>query len=159
MSLPTQKCNLGGTQLFGLTDLGLSANLASSASTDSVAFSTGCPATVLVIAAASAGGASTLKLKVGSTSTIDMTSGTTDKIVPTLSQNFNYINTTTTSPFVKLRLTDGGSSTSYSIFTAFVFYGLTAGEDGMISVALNAVASTKINGTSDGSGVLTLSNQ
>lgn len=157
MSFPTQSNNLVGSQVFCATDLGLSGNLASGASTDGVAFSTGIPATVIVIASASAGGAATLKLKVGSTSTIDMTSGTTDKIVPTLSQIYNTINTTTANPFVKLRLTDGGSSSSLSQLTVFVLYGLTAGEDWFsVRTGYSACASTKLG---DGTGNVNLANQ
>lgn len=159
MSFPTQSCNLVGAQVLTATDLGLSGNLASGASTDSIAFSTGVPATVLVIASASAGGStSALKLKVGATAAITMSSGTTDVTVPSLGSNYNTINTTTASPFVRLRLTDTLNSTSYSVLSVFVLYGLTAGEDSTngIRAGLGAVSSTKIG---DGSGTLTLSSQ
>ena len=157
MSLPTQSNNLVGSQVFCATDLGLSGNLASGASTDGTGFSTGIPATVLVCATASAGGASVLKLKVGSTAAIDMTSGTTNATVPAGGSNFVTINTTTANPFVRLRLTDSANSSSYSQLFMFVLYGLTAGENGIdVRTGYNACASTKIG---DGGGVLNLANR
>lgn len=153
MSLPTQNNNLVGSQLLNLTDLALPTSLASASSKDSVAVSTGIPASVFVLGVL-ASGQGTIKLKVGATSTIDMTSGTTDFAVPANGRTFANINTAASTLFFKVRLTDANWSSAYSSLGVFVLYGLEPGEGWKnVFAGYMACANDKLG---DGSGVVDL---
>lgn len=155
MALPLQDTNVVGSQCFSLTDLALQSSMASATSQDSTQFSTGVPATVLVLATLASGQA-VVKLKVGTSSTISMTSGTTDVTALGTTPVYNKINTTSSNLFARVRLTDSNWSCAFTDLTVFVLYGLTAGETWphLRSAAPNAVASSK---TGDGSGVVSMS--
>lgn len=157
MSFPTQACNMVGAQMLSLTDLTLPATIASGGSSDSVGWTTGIPATVLVVATASSGAGGILRLKVGTSAAIDMTSGTTDKAYAAFGSQYNTINTSTANPFVRLRVTDTSGSSGFSQFAVFTFYVLTQGENWTdIKSGVNACASTKLG---DGTGIANLSPQ
>lgn len=153
MALPTIFNNVVGSQLLNITDLALPTALASGQSVDSVQVFTGEPASVYVLGVLSSGQA-TIKLKVGTSSTIDMSSGTTDFAVPVAGRTFGTINTSSTNAYVKIRLTDANWSCAFSSLGVFVLYGLTAGEDWHnVSRGHKAVSSSK---TGDGSGVISI---
>lgn len=152
MSFPLNNCQLVGAQQLNITDLALPTALASGDSKDSTTWTTGNPASVYVLGVLASGQA-TIKLKVGSTSTIDRSSGTTDFAVPPAGRTFASINTSTSNPYVGIRLTDANWSCAFSSLGVFTMYALTAGEGGSIHSGLNAVGSTLIG---DGSGVVSI---
>lgn len=154
MSFPLISCNLAGSQLLSSTDLGLPSSLSSAQSVDSTGFSTGVPASVIVFGSMASGQA-TIKTKVGTSATMSMASGTTDKAIPAAGSNYNKIDTTTTNLFARVRLTDANWSSAFTDLTALVVYGLTAGEDHFsVRTGHKAVSSTIIG---DGSGVVSMS--
>lgn len=122
-------CNIVGALASSITDLSLANSLASSGTTTSIPWNPTLGATVLVLGK-TASGSVTCSLKTGSASTIDMSSGTTDVTMGT-SGNFNRINTSLASPWVRIKLTDGGSSSSFvgGTFLVFSLVQLTDGEN------------------------------
>lgn len=154
MSQPLQRCNLVGSQLLSNTDLQLQSSQGSSSTQDSLAFSTGEPATLIVVATMASGGAS-LKLKTGASSAITMSSGTTDAVVPYNGTNFNTINTDATNLYVRLRTTDtGGNSAAFTNLSMLCLYGLTAGENWHSVTSGHMAVASLVRG--DGSGVISL---
>ena len=150
MSFPTQSNNLVGSQVLSQTDMGLPQSFASGAGTTGVAFSTGIPASVYVLGK-TASGSATCYMGIGAASSSTFTGGASATFTTT--NNFNKINTTTTNLFVRVAVTDTGSSSSFvgGTFTCFALYGLTTGEDEKsVRVGYGACASL-LRG--DGSGV------
>lgn len=155
MSLPTQACNLVGSQCFTATDLGLAQALASGAISTSTPFSSGIPATILLIGKLASAGSVVANIATSASSSITFTSGASATFSGT-NRNYNTANTSTSALFVGIRLTDGGNSANFQggEFSVFCLYGLTTGEDAYsVTDGFRACASTKIG---DGSGVLTL---
>lgn len=156
MSLPEQGTTVGGARLKSLTDMQLQSSQASGTSQDSKGFTTIVPATVIVLATMASGQA-TMKLKVGTSSSISMASGTTDFAIPPNGSNWGTINTDSTNLFFRLRMTDANWSCAYTNLQAFVLYHMTDGENFTDCRRFYiAVASTN---RGDGSGAFTLTPQ
>lgn len=172
MSVPTVQQDGVFTHVYPVEDLGLVATYAASTSGlnyDGTVFSTGMPATVLVLTKLSAG-SGTLKIAVAASGvtpdfsspavTLSLT-GTSMQVANT-NTAFTYSDssgsTTTISVdqrFVGIRLTPGGTGMTISQMAVLVIYELTPGEDWFLGLrgSANAVANRTVG---DGSGVLAL---
>lgn len=171
MALPLSEQNGVFTHVYPVGDLGLTPTgativLGSSATVTGTVFSTGVPATVVVIAKLSSG-AGTLNVQVvgdgvsptfsgGDNTAITLTG--TGYVVGVVDTSFTYDDsspsTTTISVdkrFVATQIVDGGSGMTITKLALLVMYELTPGEDWFLGLrgSANAVANRTVG---DGSG-------
>lgn len=157
MALPGASTNLTGYSVLSVTDLGLSATLAASATDTSVAMNTRVPATVLVCTQLTSGDCSVLVDRHSGTPNWDSPNATITLTDTTA--KYIQLDTTTAETYVSIRQVDNADVADGTVFAdlrVVVLYELSAGEGGSdIRAGLNAVSST--NGDPDGSGVLSSS--
>lgn len=168
MSLPTAEQNGVFTHVYPITDLGMDTSLADTETSTGTNFSTGIPATVLVVCSLTTG-AGNLKIDVnGGTADFNspdktLTLSGTGRLVEWVNTSLTYddsdVHTTTISSnllYVGLKATAANAAgLVFNEFAVFVLYELTPGEDWFLGLraSANAVANRTVG---DGSGVVTM---
>lgn len=170
MSVPKTEQNFVGTHIYPVTDLGYTTTIGNGATVVGTQFSTGVPATIIVLCQLLTG-AGTLHVQVGASGFTPTYSGgddtaltlSTSLVAGVVNTAFTYDDTTRTTTisvdkrFVASEVinTNGGNVLTFSKFALLVCYELTAGEDWFLGLrsSMNSVVNNTVG---DGSGLMYL---
>lgn len=157
MSLPTKEVNVVSAHAYPVTDLAMSATLASSATSTSTSFSTGVPCTLVIVTKLTSGSGDLKIDRAAAASSVAFGSPDVTLAMSGTGYQVAVLDTTTSEMFVGLKVEPGGSGIAFEKFAVFAHYELTSGESWFdIPSAINAVANTTLNGR-DGTGLVSLS--
>jgi hypothetical protein len=129
MSLPQKEANLVGTHVYPVADLGLSASLASGSTDTGTTFSTGMPATVVLLSKLTSGSADIKIDRASAAGSINFSSPDVTLACSGTSLQVASLDTTSSELFVGIQQVTSGSAAVWNQLAVMVLYELTAGED------------------------------
>jgi hypothetical protein len=154
MSLPQTEQNAVCTVVRPIADLGLASTVTSAANVTSTPFTTGCPATVIVISKLTSGSGTLTIDRAASAGAINHGAPDNTLSVSGTAHQVSVLDTSSSELFVGLRQSSAGSAV-WDDLVVLVLYALTDGEEWF---AVRSSANAVMNDTvGDGSGVLDMS--
>ena len=152
MSAPSKSINVLAAHMYAVTDLGMTMSLASSATSTSSTFSSGIPATIVVISKLSAGSGDLKIDRAAIASSVAFSSPDVTLACSGTSYQVAILDTTSSELVVGLKAEPGGSGMTFSKLAVLVCYEATKGElNAMIEAGVNFMANTTVG---DGDGLI-----
>lgn len=165
MALPINDQNLTGSHCYPIQDLGLTATIANSASSAVASFSTGFPATIVVLSSLVSGGGTLYLSRADAAANLNFNASPTVSLTLSgTSLQATTLDTTSAALYGGIRIVAGATGPGFTNLAVLVLYELRGGEDwfSVRAGSLNAVGGTWGNvgydptGYQDGSGVINL---
>lgn len=156
MSLPTKEVNVVASHIYPVTDLAMSATLASSATSTSTSFSTGVPCTLVIVTKLTSGSGDLKIDRAAAASSVAFGSPDVTLAMSGTGYQATVLDTTTSEMFVGLKVEPGGSGIAFEKFAVLALYEGEVGEFGAdVQAAINLVANTTV-ASKDGDGLVNL---
>jgi len=149
MSLPSQEANICASHIYPVADLGLAVTVTSAATVAGTPFTTGYPATVLVLSSLTSG-SGTLKIDVADTAAdVSYGSPTASLSCTGTGQQCITVDTNSADCFVGIQQSSG-STAVWNQLVVLALYEMTAGEDWYsVRSGINSVGNDSLG---DGAG-------